>query len=160
MKIRSKTVIAVSTMATLVFLILQIVATNVIFPSFMNLEKSKAEEHVIQAKIALNYALSEMEKNAIDWSAWDDTYNYAQFRNQDYIDNNLIDSTLANLRLNFFLLLNSAGELVYGKSFDLDTHCELPLTPSVTSLFTSDSLVWDFSSSRTANSDCFYANSN
>jgi signal transduction histidine kinase len=147
MKIRSKTVIAVSAMAILIFLILHIVATYIIFPSFENLEKNKAEEHVIQAKTALNYALSEMEKNDNDWSAWDDTYHYMQFRNQDYIDNNLMDTTFVNLRLNFFLLINPAGELVYGKSFDLNTNCEIPLTPSLTSLFTSYSLVWNFSSS-------------
>lgn len=97
-----------------------------------------------------------MEKNVNDWSAWDDTYNYVQFRNQDYVDNNLMDSTFVNLRLNFFLLINSAGELVYGKSFDLNTNCEIPLTPSVTSLFASDSLVWNFSfSSKNVTSGIF-----
>jgi PAS domain S-box-containing protein len=53
-----------------------------------------------------------------DWATWDDTYFFVQNRNQAYIDSNLVDETYINTDLDCFLILNSTGMPVYGRTFD------------------------------------------
>jgi len=44
---------------------------------------------------------------------WDDTYQFVQDKNQDYIDNNLSDSTTINLPVDFLLYLNADRKVLY-----------------------------------------------
>lgn len=68
-----------------------------------------------------------------DWAAWDDTYNFVQHpdENPNYIESNPTDTTFANARLNFILIINNAGQLVYGKSFDLNSNKTVPILQSL-----------------------------
>ncbi|MEO1815740.1 MAG: HD domain-containing phosphohydrolase [Acetobacterium sp.] len=50
-----------------------------------------------------------------DWAYWDDTYNFINNRNQEYVKVNLNEETLENLSLNMMLFVNQTGEVVgYG----------------------------------------------
>lgn len=50
-----------------------------------------------------------------DWAFWDDTYNFINDRNPNYVTANLNDESLENLSLNMMLFVNQTGEVVgYG----------------------------------------------
>ncbi|MBI4858617.1 MAG: diguanylate cyclase [Acetobacterium woodii] len=50
-----------------------------------------------------------------DWAYWDDTYNFINDHNPDYVKANLNEASLENLSLNMMLFINQTGEVVgYG----------------------------------------------
>ena len=50
-----------------------------------------------------------------DWAYWDDTFNFINDRNPNYVTANLNDESLENLNLNMMLFVNQTGEVVgYG----------------------------------------------
>lgn len=47
-----------------------------------------------------------------DWSAWDDTFNFISGVNQEYIDANLNNETLSNLKVNIVIYLDERSKIV------------------------------------------------
>ena len=62
-----------------------------------------------------------------DWAAWDDTYVFVENGNQEYIQSNLVDTQLANLKVNLMLFVNSSGRIVFGTGFDLEARRKTPI---------------------------------
>jgi len=66
-----------------------------------------------------------------DWASWDDTYNFVQNSNYDYIQTNLMDETFINSKLNLMLFINISGQPVFGKAFDLHIMTEVPVPDGI-----------------------------
>ena len=76
-----------------------------------------------------NYVYDKIDHNigtVNDWAHWDDTYYYIRGTNPDYIEMNLGESTFVNLDLNFFLLVDLSGAVVYSQYFDDVTQSYAP----------------------------------
>ena len=63
-----------------------------------------------------------------DWASWDDTYLYMQDFNPIYIESNFVDGTFISLKLNYLILLDVEGNLVYSRGYDLQEFEDIPLT--------------------------------
>ena len=55
----------------------------------------------------------------MDWAYWDDTYNFINNRNPEYVKSNLNEESLENLSLNMMLFVNQSGEVVGYGDFEL-----------------------------------------
>ncbi len=69
---------------------------------------------------SLNYRLSQVETNLVDYASWDETYNFVQNQNQQFVDTNFIDSTFQNLKLNIVAIMDNNKNVVYMQSYDLN----------------------------------------
>lgn len=58
-----------------------------------------------------------LESIALDWSEWDDTYNFINEKNDQYIDINLLDGTLVSLNINFMYFIKKDDANVYLKNY-------------------------------------------
>jgi diguanylate cyclase (GGDEF)-like protein/PAS domain S-box-containing protein len=67
-----------------------------------------------------------------DWAYWDDTYNFINNRNQDYVKVNLNEETLENLSLNMMLFVNQTGEVVGYGDFGLTDEKAAELVEKIT----------------------------
>ena len=54
-----------------------------------------------------------------DYATWDDTYQFIQDNNTAYLENNLVDETFDHLDVNLMIFLNSKGELVFSRTYDI-----------------------------------------
>jgi len=63
----------------------------------------------------------------MDWASWNDTYYFINDSNEEYIRTNLRLEIFTNLRVNLMLFINSSGNIVYGRSFDLENQAEVPV---------------------------------
>ncbi len=90
-------------------------------------EKRLTELEVLQAETILKNEINRLDRSLLDWSAWDDTYQFAQDKNDRYILANLGNNTLLNLEISIFLLLDPAGQPVYAKYIESQTQAEAPL---------------------------------
>ncbi|WP_394297341.1 CHASE4 domain-containing protein [Methanosarcina sp. 1.H.T.1A.1] len=62
-----------------------------------------------------------------DWACWDDTYRFIDDGNQDYINADLQNETLVELKVNVMLYVNDSGKVVYAKSVDINSGKERPV---------------------------------
>lgn len=56
---------------------------------------------------------------ANDWSHWDDTYRFVQDGNIAFIRSNLVEETFQDLDVNFIIIKDTEGNVVYAGSYDL-----------------------------------------
>ncbi len=127
MNLTRKVLLIIACLLLVQFCTFYLSARALFLRSFARLEEQYALRSIDRAMAFLESQEQNLLTLAKDWAAWDDTYYFIQEPSEDYIKSNLVDETFEGLKLNFMLFLDSSGELVYGKAYDLDLHREVPL---------------------------------
>ncbi|MCB0195006.1 MAG: HAMP domain-containing protein [Anaerolineae bacterium] len=135
MTLRKKTLIFIGLTLTALIIVLYFALRYVLLDGFAQVEDQVAQRNVQRVYEAFITEVDTMERNTGDYAPWDDTYTFIQDSNQDYIDQNMLDSTFVNLGLNAVLFFNTAHEIVYSKAFDLVNGIEVPLAESIPTHF-------------------------
>lgn len=90
----------------------------IIIPKFNELEQKEGVKDAVRGVEALEREIYHLETITIDWAAWDDTYQFVQDGNTQYIESNLPDSTFKTTNLDLIYIINSENRVVYGRIFD------------------------------------------
>ena len=69
------------------------------------IEEREATKSVEQGQGALSHLISDLEVDNADWASWDDTYDFIEDGNDEYIQSNLIDETFVTLKINLMLFI-------------------------------------------------------
>ena len=115
MSLRRKNFIAIITTLIGLVLVLFVVSQFIILRQFDEQQKATVQFDVGRTVNALTQQLDNLSSVSSDWAYWDATYQFVQDGNQAYIDANLYDDTIINLRLDFMLFINNRGESFYLK---------------------------------------------
>lgn len=142
MNLRRKTFLIVTVALIIMTLVVSVGARFILLDNYEALEKQRAEVNVKRCLSALSNELSELDSTAGDWAAWDNTYAFIQNANDNYLESNLVDDTFANLRLNIMLFINSTGNVVYGKAFNLQNMRETPVPQDLLELLSVNVFLW------------------
>jgi len=135
--LHSKMLVLIGVVAILLIALLYALSQIILMDSFVRLEEQESDEDTRRVINALQSKLADLHILGADWSNWDDTYQFVQDRNPAYVESNLGDETFASLRINLILLMDSSGQLAYGKAYRLDENVGIPLTPSLMNLYLS-----------------------
>ncbi|MGQ9792676.1 MAG: CHASE4 domain-containing protein [Anaerolineae bacterium] len=127
MSLRVKVLAAIGAMLIALMALLLHVSFIIVLQGFNHLETQYAIRDVERAREALADELADLDSTTTDYAFWDDTYAYMLSRDLAYIASNYADETFLHNRLNVILLFDTAGQLIYGKAFDLDQEAEIPL---------------------------------
>jgi PAS domain S-box-containing protein len=100
----------------------------IILPGFFSLERDEAVKDTERVAKAINNEIGHLKSLCKDWSGWNDTYNFVQNGNSQYIESNLALSTFTNNNLNLIYICNAAGQVVWGKIYDIEAETELDLS--------------------------------
>ncbi|MBN2075360.1 MAG: PAS domain S-box protein [Dehalococcoidales bacterium] len=119
--------------------LIYIVSRLIFIKGLEEIEEQNTRVQVQQAVGALNYLINDLEADTADWSAWDDTYEFIQDYNQEYIESNLVDETFVTLNLNAMLFKDTLGNIVYSKAYDMENGVEIPFPTDLLSHFSEDS---------------------
>ncbi|WP_419904557.1 CHASE4 domain-containing protein [Kiloniella sp.] len=103
----------------------------IVYPSFIDLEQEQAKTNIDRVNEAIKVRADNLDILNSDWANWDDTAEFIEDHNQQYINSNLVDETLYNSDLNFMTFYDLDHNLVWGKVLDLDTETELIKTPFI-----------------------------
>ncbi|MDI9394836.1 MAG: CHASE4 domain-containing protein [Euryarchaeota archaeon] len=76
-----------------------------------------------------------------DWLCWNKTYHFMEDKNQQYIDVNLQNKTLAGINLDVLIFVNNSGEVVFAKSVNSSTAKEEPVPDELFSMIEDGSLL-------------------
>jgi len=82
--------------------------------NFQVLEDQTMKEHLERLGHTLQLQLTGLDRSCKDYAWWSETRNFIQEPTQAYIEANLNDSSVENLRLTHFCLFNRQGMLVAG----------------------------------------------
>lgn len=133
MKLRQKTLLIVNaTLASLIG-VLYVASSSILMGSIRTAEENEAQQTIKGVQNLLTQTQENFRDRFADWSAWDDTYRFIRDRNQDYIQANLVPSTLANLKVNAIVFVNQSGRIIYGTGFDQETKTETPIPQALAS---------------------------
>ncbi|MHC1753854.1 MAG: CHASE4 domain-containing protein [Methanosarcina sp.] len=95
--------------------------------NFLELEQADTLQNVERVQNAVSARQGYIDYIVQDWACWDDTYQFIEDGNQQYIDVDLQNETLAGIRVNVMLFVNDSGDLVYAKSVDVNSVEETPV---------------------------------
>lgn len=121
MTIRTKTLAVIGTTLGLMILIIFSITEAILLGGYAKLEKQNILENADQSVKIIEDELTQIKSVAGDYAPWDDTYQFVQDINQEYIDNNLVDFSFTNLNVDFFIFINSESRIVYCKFVDPET---------------------------------------
>jgi signal transduction histidine kinase len=129
--------------AVIAVIVLTIIYMLLVMHSLQHIEDQNTNQTVEQAISALDNQLQRLDTLNHDWAAWDDTYNFVQSptENEDYLKINFTDAAFANAGLNFILISDNSGRLVYGEAFDLNTEEEVPIPESLQEAISDEALI-------------------
>jgi sensor domain CHASE-containing protein len=115
MSLRRKNFIAIVSTLIGLLLVLFVLSQSIILRQFDEQQKETIQLDVGRTVNALTQQLDNLASVSSDWAYWDETYQFVEDGNQEYIDANLYDESVANLNLDFMLYVNSKGENFYLK---------------------------------------------
>jgi sensor domain CHASE-containing protein/nitrogen-specific signal transduction histidine kinase len=131
MSLRRKNFIAIiSTLIGLVIVLFGI-SQFIILRQFDEQQQEAVHLNMDRALIALNRELDNLSSIDSDWAYWDDTYEFAQDRNQAYIDSNLTDDTLDNLDLDFMVFVDLQGKIIFSKLREIQAENAFDVQPDI-----------------------------
>ncbi len=104
-----------------------------------DIEERSTRQNIEQAAGVLSYLITDLEYTTADWAVWDDTYNFIDDRNEDYIDSNMVDDTFITLRLSTIIFFDLSGTIVFAKAFDFKNNRETDVSDELLTYFEKDS---------------------
>ena len=121
MTLRTKTLLVIGAILVLMIIFISTITKFILLDGYTNLEKQNILRSADQAVRMLDAELDQIASVVGDWAPWDDTYQFVQDRNQEYVDDNLMDSALINLAVDFLVFLDSENNIVFCKYVDPET---------------------------------------
>lgn len=122
MSLRWKVILLVSAVFVLNMGVMLLVQQRVLFPSFVELERTEAATNVRRCTEGIQRELEHLAILCGDWGAWTDTYEYVQGRNSRFADVNLVLESFTNNKLDLICIYDSDSRLVWGEVRDPSTY--------------------------------------
>ncbi len=120
MRLRTQVTLGLAVVAVVTVVFFFGVVSPYLRNQFLEMERMDVRRNLDAARNAVGTELAGMETASHDWAAWDDTLEFVQGKNPEFVDDNLMSDTLVNLRLNLIAFYDGSGSLVYARAFDLE----------------------------------------
>ena len=96
-----------------------------------DLDRKAAAEDILQIVSVFKSAFSDMEILVLDWSLWDDTYDFVADLNEEYVESNLVESTFSTSKIQVILFFDTSGEMAWGRAYDPEEEEYVEVPPAL-----------------------------
>src|SRR4249919_1215544 len=127
MSLRGRTLLIVSLLMLATLGAVQLANRWLVYPSFIALEQEQARRNAEQVVEVIDRELALLAPTCKDWAYWDETYEFAQDRNSDYIRANLDEPSQISLRMNLLAFYDAQGKQLWARHLDLNSKETLSL---------------------------------
>ena len=141
MTLRHRTAIAVLASCALIAMALFFALQSVIAARFTAVEKQKAAQDLARASTALDQDVAGLESTVGGWASREDTYQFMQDGNADFIAVNFGESSFSELGIDFVVFVNNSGQIAYSAAVDPSDGTRTPILPSLQQHVTGDSIL-------------------
>ncbi len=128
MTLRVKTLLTVSLILISLVVFLYLFSQTRLMDSYEALEKESVTRNVQRAINVIEDETLSLENNTLDYSRWDDTYEFVQTGDPEYARLNLFEETFTSQQVDLMIFVNAAGEVVYSKGLHATPDPELVTT--------------------------------
>jgi signal transduction histidine kinase len=142
MGMRKRTLTISGIVAIIMMVTVYVSSNSLLLNSFEKLETDSVYQNVDRFQNALSDDVSNLYSKSGDWAVWDDTYAFIVAPNTNYIASNIVDSTFTTLRINILLFVNTSGQIVCGRAYDLHNMTEVQVPQSVVQELSSHDVLW------------------
>ena len=118
-------------------------AGHIVAGGFASLEQDEARQNLGRTEQALGVEMNRLDSTAADWSTWDDSYQFVRDGKTDFIEANLYDATLVNLRVDMMVFVDNNGDIVHSQAIDADGN-GVELDEATTEALTGSVPLFDF----------------
>jgi len=91
------------------------------------LEGEAMQYHLRYLASVMRGELDTLKATTRDWAYWDDTYNFAETRDESYIVNNLKPMDISTINVGLVEILDNEGEVLLRRAVDLNKSEEIPI---------------------------------
>ncbi len=113
----------------------------IVMPAFVELERQGVDRDINRCLDGLAREIDNLSNIANDWSAWDDSYQYVQDRNETFAKGNLVDEAFSSTHINLICIIDNERKLAWGESRDMKT-LELIDVPDLIESLLAESSPW------------------
>ena len=127
MTLRKKMLLIVSLtflgLTTVMFLISHLILLG----GIQDIEIRESRQDLDRAFNLLNNEINSLGIMASEYATWDEMSKFMTSRKPDFINSNFTDSTFINLKINFIIITDRSGHIVYASGFDLKKQKKVPI---------------------------------
>jgi sensor domain CHASE-containing protein len=121
MKLQKKSLLVFVILLIAVLIGISIFFSTVLLASYSALEEQYIAKDLNQAVNKLDDELFSMSLVISDWGPWDDTVEFVNGRDPNYLKSNLQPYAFDNLNLNLIVITGTKGEVIFSGAYDLKT---------------------------------------
>ncbi len=136
MTLHRKTLVLIGLTVIGLILAMQITASAILLRGFEWIEQQEIQENVQRAKQALDEELESLRTTARDYARWDDTYQFEENHNPDYLAINYSDPALFNITIDLIVIVDRHHQILYAQGYDPETGTRIPAPTNLPALFT------------------------
>jgi sensor domain CHASE-containing protein len=103
-----------------------VVSNNLLLQRAQIFESEFTKAELSHAQMGLAIEFFRLDTAVADWANWDDTYQFIEDNNTNYLKTNLVPQALADLNLNLMLFVNSSGTIIIQRSLNFTSKTEIP----------------------------------
>lgn len=129
MTLRLKTFVIVSAAIAGLMALLSFLTSSILIHRFENIEADLMREHLHRLNNAIHFIIDRLDTAAIDYATWNDTFNYVQEPNDEYLKSNFGDGMIAKSKVNMVCIADVEGRILFARSFDSISHKGAPADP-------------------------------
>jgi len=129
--LRTKTALTVVIIMGLLTAAVLVISEFILKQRGLALEAEIVHNNVGLAQNALYDDLEQIDKFAMDWANWDDTYEFLTTRTPRYVESNLSHSELLTQQLSFMVFVDAARSIIFSTGLSLDYESEEPVLASL-----------------------------
>lgn len=149
MTLRRKTLLFAGS-ALIGLLLTLLMVSSILLKDFKELENSAVQKNVNRVVSVLTDEFYNLYREVGDYAVWDETYEYMVNKNDKYVGSTFSVSTFVDLNLNFVIMLDRSGRLIFGRSYHAATGQVEPLSPIYHRFFLKKQII-DYLSSQEGN---------
>ena len=127
MKLQEKTSLILIFILIVILSLIVLFVAEVSLSSYSALEQRYVLQDIGDTKNRLNAEYSALSAVASDWGQWDDTYDFVNGNKPEYVSTNLVPGIFQNLKVNFIIMTNSKGDVIYAGAYDLRNQTMTPV---------------------------------
>ncbi|NLF40335.1 hypothetical protein GX586_12895, partial [bacterium] len=120
MTLRKKLLLIVGGTLFVLVTILHLSTSAILLSKSRLWERQSVDSTLARVRTSLDMAREGLVRTTLDWAQWDDTYAFVEDGNEGYTVANLVSDTYKTLRLNLLLIVNNAGRVAAGGTYDLE----------------------------------------
>jgi two-component system, cell cycle sensor histidine kinase and response regulator CckA len=129
--LRQKTLVSLGITIFILAGLLFSIARWVMLKTFEKIEVEEAQQGLSQAEDGIRESLNSLSNLVTDYSAWDQLYKFAQSPDAKFAKAELPDQLFPDMHINFIVVADSSGNILYARGYDLGTDHPAEVPPQL-----------------------------